>query len=133
MKVFIYRVEMPRGGCGPYVGANTVLKEMHAAHAGNRPAPEDDAGLGSIRADEFCGFATMDALDRWFAGYHKLLAECGYVIAVYSMPITHVRYGKRQALFRRGDNFPVETMPLNHAVSPALSFATMPMPIITMP
>jgi hypothetical protein len=28
------------------------------------------------------------------------------------VPLDHVRYGKSQALFRRGDSYPVRTIPM---------------------
>ena len=114
MKVSIYRVEKRRAGAGPYNKSNQeVLGKMFAEHGtGSHPNPEQDELLRGIRADEYCGFATLEQLDDWFTGYHSILAENDFIVARYVVPITKVRYGKTQAVFRRGDLFPEETMPM---------------------
>lgn len=115
MKVSIFRVETPRGGCGPYKGTAHFdeLEEMYAEHGqGDHPSPDDDPMLGGMYEEEHCGFATLDALDQWFEGYHELLDECGYIIACYTVPLRAVRYGNKQAVFRRADIFPSRSMPM---------------------
>lgn len=114
MKVSIYRVEERRGGAGPYNKSNAVtLGAMFAEHgSGTHLSPQQDELLLGIGADEHCGFATLEQLDEWFAGYHDALSELGFVVAHYVMPLNVVRYGKTQALFVRGDTFPIEYLAL---------------------
>lgn len=115
MKVSVFRVETQRGGCGPYVKSEhyDTLADMFEAHEdAEHPSPKKDPYLEYIADDEYCGFSTVEALDDWFDGYHDVLAECGYVIAVYSVPYTDVRYGSQQCLFRRGDAVPSRVMPM---------------------
>lgn len=86
---------------------------MFAQHgSGTHLSPEQDELLLGINADEHCGFATLEQLDEWFEGYHAVLDKLGFVIAHYVVPLNLVRYGKTQALFVRGDHFPIEQLVL---------------------
>lgn len=112
MKVSVFRVE-DADGAGPYSSHSPVLAEMNKMHgSANHPAPADDPLLGIVRPDENCCFATLCDLGEWFAGYEEELADAGYEISIYTVPRDHVRFGKQQALFRRGDFYPVRTMPM---------------------
>lgn len=108
------RVEQPRGGYGPYSPEYAEqLEAMFEDHGnGDHSGPGDDPQLGFIQPEEHCGFATLDALDEWFDGYHEALAELGFVIAKYLVPMERVRYGRQQVVFTRGDLWPVEQMTL---------------------
>lgn len=111
--VSVVRVEQP-GGYGPY-GAEFMeaLEAMFEDHRrGDNPGPQDDPQLGYINEGEHCGFATLEALDEWFDGYHEVLAELGFHIAKYRVPIEQVRFGKQQVVFHRGDLWPVEILTL---------------------
>lgn len=79
---------------------------------GDHPGPQDDPQLGGIQPEEHCGFATLDQLDAWFDGYHESLAELGFEIAKYLVPMERVRFGKQQLVFTRGDLWPVERITL---------------------
>ena len=112
MKVSVLRVEQ-RGGHGPYSAEyEEALYAMFEDHrSGEHPGPQDDPQLGKeILPGEHCGFATLDALDEWFEGYHDSLEELGFMIAKYSVPKELVRYGRQQLVFHRGDLWPTETM-----------------------
>lgn len=115
MLVSIYRVETPRGGCGPYTREyEDVLGGMFEEHrGGGHPGPSQDYPLGRIDPEEHCGFATREQLEAWFAGWLGLLDATGFVGVRYAVPVHTVRYGKVQAVFRRGDHWPVETFRLN--------------------
>jgi hypothetical protein len=90
-----------------------MIAQMNAMHGdAEHPAPEDDVQLKLIRPDESCGFATLCALEEWFAGYEDDLADAGYEISVYSVMLDQVRYGKKQLLFRREDSMPIRTFPM---------------------
>lgn len=108
----MYRVEERRGGAGPYNKRNEqTLGEMFAKHSsGTHLSPQQDELLQGIDADEHCGFATLEQLDEWFEGFHDLLDKLGFVIGHYVVPVNLVRYGKTQAVFVRGDLFPVERL-----------------------
>jgi hypothetical protein len=47
-------------------------------------------------------------LHEWFEGFESVLHELGFIVAKYVIPVFLVRYGATQAVFRRGDYFPVE-------------------------
>lgn len=110
MLVSIYRVEAPRGGYGPYNKEHgELLEPMFEKHrSGSHPSPRQDWILRGIQATEHCGFATREQLHEWFEGFEDLLHEAGFVLAKYVVPVFLVRYGATQAVFRRGDYFPVE-------------------------
>lgn len=114
MKVSVFRVETPRGGCGPYTREfEAELSEMFEAHrVGGHPGPQGDELLKGILPKEHCGFATLEQLHKWFDGFHEALHQAGFVIAKYVVPVHLVRYGKTQLVFRRGDMFPVESEPV---------------------
>jgi hypothetical protein len=110
----MFRVE-DKYGAGPYVGEedNPLLAHMFAVHGdADHPQPWDDPMLEDIYPDEVCGFPTLCALEEWFAGYEDVLAELGYGIVVYSTPLNTVRYGKKQAVFVKGEATAVRTMPM---------------------
>ena len=114
MKVSVFRVEKPNGD-GPYadLAQKMLCEHMNAVHGdADHPDPEEDPMLDGIMPDEHCGFATLCDLEAWFAGYEDILDDCGYGIAVYTVPLALVRYGHNQALFVRGDAVPVRTMPM---------------------
>jgi hypothetical protein len=112
MKVSIFRVE-DADGAGPYNGTSwsDELMDMIDEHvAESHPSPHTDPMLNGIYPDEVCGFATIDAAEEWFAGYADALADAGFHLSVYTVPLADVRYGKEQALFRRGTLYPIRTM-----------------------
>jgi hypothetical protein len=112
IKVSIFRVETPDGG-GPYGAGNPYYDHMNAVHGdADHPSPEDDALLDGIYPDEYCGFATLTDLEEWFSGYEDVLADAGFEISVYTVPLSSVRYGLKQAVFLRSDNYPVRSFPM---------------------
>lgn len=66
--------------------------------------------LEQIYPDENCGFPTLCALEEWFAGYEDPLADLGYSIVNYTLPLQSVRYGSKQALFLKKDAVAVRTL-----------------------
>ena len=117
MKVSIFRVEKPCG-TGPYVEAehHPMLSHMYAVHGdADHPEPWDDPVLDpqEIYPEEQCGFATLPALEEWFAGYEDPLDELGYRIVSYTLPLQSVRFGLKQALFLRKDAVQGRTMPIS--------------------
>lgn len=114
MKVSMFRVEKA-DGAGPYVEEedHPMLKHMYAVHGdADHPEPWDDPLLEIIYPDEVCGFPTLCAVEEWFAGYEDPLAECGYSIVAYTVPIHSVRYGKQQSVFLKKDAVAVRRMPM---------------------
>lgn len=112
MKVSVFRVEDAVGE-GPYASTSPLIAAMNAMHGDTaHPSPADDPLLTMPYPTENCCFATLCQLEEWFAGYEDDLADAGYEISVYTVPLDHVRYGKSQALFRRGDSYPVRTIPM---------------------
>jgi hypothetical protein len=113
MKVSVFRIEKPNGD-GPYNDADSRITEhMNAVHGdADHPDPSEDPMLDGINPDESCGFATLCDLEEWFSGYGDILADAGYGIAVYTMPLQSVRYGRNQCLFLKEDAVPVRTLPI---------------------
>ena len=114
----MFRVEKA-DGAGPYMSDDDALRHMFYNHSdAEHPQPADDPLLlkgcpeEGIYPDEVCGFPTLCALEEWFAGYEDPLADAGYEIAVYSVELQHVRYGTHQAVFVRGDSYPVRNIPI---------------------
>jgi hypothetical protein len=88
---------------------------MYAAHGdADHPEPWDDPILdpAEIYPDESCGFATLCALEDWFAGYEDGLAVLGYNIVNYTVPLNSVRFGVKQALFVKAHAVAVRTIPM---------------------
>lgn len=116
----MFRVEKPCG-TGPYKEPedHPMLEHMYQVHGdADHPAPDADPLLTKdleegIMPDEKCGFATLCALREWFSGYEDPLAELGYEITIYTVPLTSVRFGTQQAVFRYADAEPVEYLSLN--------------------
>lgn len=97
-------------GEGPYASTSPLIAAMNAMHGdAEHPSPIQDPLLGEPYPDENCGFATLCALEEWFAGYEDDLAEEGYEISVYTVPLDQVRYGLQQVLFRREGAYPIRT------------------------
>lgn len=113
MQVSVLRVEQS-DGAGPYSPDYLDdLADMFLEHGdGTHPGPKDDPQLGYMWEEENCGFATLDALDEWFDGYHEALEALGFAISKYLVPIQDVRFGKQQLVFTRGDLIPVERLTL---------------------
>lgn len=112
MKVSVFRVEDAVGE-GPYASTSPLIAAMNAMHGdAAHPSPAEDPLLGEPYPNENCCFATLCQLEEWFAGYEDDLAEAGYEISVYTVPLENVRFGISQALFRREDRYPVRTMPM---------------------
>ena len=109
----MFRVEK-LDGTGPYFSGDADLEQMMFSHGdAEHPSPADDPMLGGIYPDEVCGFPTLCALEEWFSGYEDPLDAAGYQIAVYTVELQRVRYGKSQAVFvRDADMMPVRTMPV---------------------
>lgn len=111
----MFRVEK-QDGTGPYGNdADSMnLKQMNAQHGdADHLDPFDDPMLDGIYPDENCGFPTLCALEEWFNGYMDALAECGYRIAVYTVPLASVRYGHKQAVFLKEGAQPVRTFSMD--------------------
>lgn len=110
----MFRVELA-DGTGPYAGKedSAELAHMFAVHGdADHPDPFDDELLEGIYPDEVCGFPTLCALEEWFAGYEDPLHEAGYKISVYTTELQTVRYGKNQAVFVKGNAYPIRIMPM---------------------
>lgn len=93
---------------GPYFSAGLPLEivvntsGMGDAHSWEpkHPSPSEDPELGWVKADERCGFNSLNALFDWFDGFINLLRENGFVMYMYEVPEKYVRVGKfGQALF----------------------------------
>lgn len=111
LKITMFRVETPDGE-GPYMsalfdGAPYAADILHMRRNHTDEAhhcPYDDPKLNyTIAKDEVCGFATLAALEEWFAGYEDPLYEYGYSIVAYTVPYTSCRFGTNQDVFLKKD------------------------------
>ena len=79
-----------------------AIEAMAAAHNvdhGYHPGPHQDDGLDDRpNSWEFCGFATLRDLTRWFEGYLRPLGRAGFRLYMYDVPPSKVRVGRRQVL-----------------------------------
>lgn len=111
--ITVYRVESWRGA-GPYQdNYYSSLFEMRQHHAcsDEHPAPITD-GIHAMLGHEYCGFASLELLRRWFKGHKRALSRAGFNVAVYRVPPPLVRFGRRQLVFERGDLLPYEHLPI---------------------
>jgi hypothetical protein len=112
--VKVFRVET-LDGYGPYQSATlqrfqrNILQDMHEYHCStDHPCPQVDPLLNSIDDDEYCGFSNMGALRDWFDGFGQDLDEAEFIVSVYQVPVSDVRVGTQQSLFKRRGLEPVE-------------------------
>lgn len=113
--MYIYRVEDPDTGRGPYTPANmadsdkVILRDMlldaHSDYKGKHPAMFDDCGFHehfrfSAEAEQYiAGCKTVEDLVSWFVGFWDMLTRAGYVLRVYDIPDLLVRVGTYQVCF----------------------------------
>ncbi|MER5894745.1 hypothetical protein [Streptomyces sp. NPDC001876] len=105
---------------GPYCHGSELdsdtaerINDMRYAHCDDRhPSPHWDRTLNLIRDEERCGFNSREALDGWFEGFTKLLAECGFRVYVYDVPDWACRVGEHgQTLFVADEAVEMRTEP----------------------
>ena len=103
----VYRVEHAGSGLGPYNhfgwGKDVEIERMFYDHCDSlHPAPGED-GIDSlaIKAEHRFGFKDLDHLRTWFAGWLKPLADRGFVIQEYRVPIRGMLRGRKQVAFDR--------------------------------
>jgi hypothetical protein len=120
----VYRVE-DHLGLGPYITSNWKDRglsvpdwvfDMQADHANeNHPCPQED-GLGWPDESEVCALSTLEALEVWFQDWEEQLAEAGFHIARYAVPLHTARFGmtdRGQVVFMRDrDLRPQEIIPI---------------------
>lgn len=78
---------------GPYAcpetlpaGTVAALEEMYGEHTDSRhQTPYCDRRLRGISDHERCGFISRTHLDEWFSGWHKTLADNGFIVWVYEL------------------------------------------------
>lgn len=99
----VYRYENARGE-GPYgVDDSPALKVMRDAHNGalaqtpqekarvkkRWPGPPYRGKLWDADSDHLrCALISLEAVDRWFAGWHHALRVAGYKVVAYRVPYT---------------------------------------------
>lgn len=120
---FVYRVEHPESGVGPYNGGYWKgLSDMRSDHSDNNHlAPPWDKALRPIMrrygSDAQCGTATSDALRAWFAGHWDNLAAAGFVVRKVRAYAGSTRGEHGQAVYRASDARVVETFDIDTFVS----------------
>ena len=101
MFVDVYRLETAKGD-GIYMGGKIgVIPPLGEDRGFNdyRPMPHDD-GIPAMRPDEYCAFDSIEAMMRWMQDCSKF-AKHGILLCRYRIHVQHVRYGKRQCVFRK--------------------------------
>lgn len=76
--------------------ADELVYPMSRKHSGDfeHPSPLDCARLDGIEPWEVCGLVSRAALDKWFDGWHDVLARFGFQVYVFDVPEAHVRVGR---------------------------------------
>lgn len=108
MKVF--RVQRKSDGRGPYwqqEDNHLAAKHSDAAH----PTPqEEDLGITS---DDFCGFASMRQLNKWFDKEDlDELHDKGYHLIQFEVPRYCMQVARNQAIFERAEARQIKTYSL---------------------
>jgi hypothetical protein len=101
----VYRIES-ENGIGPYQnGARDKIPKLYS-HTGcpNHPCPWND-GISNIDFDnEYCGFSSIEQLNKWFHGFKAPLRRLGYKMAVYEVEEKFVNSGTRQLVFNKSES-----------------------------
>ena len=96
----VYRVEHPIDSFGPYMSMYAI--EEFSKHNNDReshPTPTYDGGLSIHLGYEYSCFSSLDQLKEWFdTDDRKLLAEDGFNIIIFEVPIDDVIFGSKQGL-----------------------------------
>lgn len=108
----IWRVETMNGGRGPYCSGTDSLEGMFTAHLELEHATPLHDGIYTMQETDYCGFVSREQLDKWFTGWEQQLADAGFAVAVYDVPLDKIKFGRTQVVFERGDSFPVAHMPI---------------------
>lgn len=111
--MLVYRVEHKRTKLGPYSGQHR-MHGMGYAHCDEKhPSPWED----TIPVRRFIdrhnevvhGFDSLSKLHEWFDGWANKMANKGFVVRVYEVPLGSYRRGK-QVLFLRDKATWVKTL-----------------------
>lgn len=95
--IFVYRVERDMGD-GPYYKPDAIFHGQAATY--NQPVPSWDGIEREI--DDQCAFKSVTQFHRWFSDEEvKKLSSSGYKCNVYSVPLTSVKFGNYQVLFKK--------------------------------
>ena len=111
--MYIYRVEDPITGRGPYNPDKNATDEMHLldddisdAHTDSaHPVMFGDCGFENAfrYCDDACkyyaGCVAVEQLYSWFIGFWNRLRDCGYIVRVYDVCDSLVHTGGYQCCF----------------------------------
>ena len=104
--MLVYRMEN-RNGRGPYRSLSEPARWLRDEHGISlydddlHPVPPDD-GVPFPPWEGSFGFASREALDRWFPKEaRQLLREKGQHVTVYEVPENMVEQGRNQLVFHR--------------------------------
>lgn len=99
--MFVYRIEHRETGLGPYrfEDAHRVIAKMSEEHGNQRTHPawcfDFPSEYGMIVSQNWLsGFACLEDLYHWFAGYVKELFGLSFHIQTYEVENENVLYGK---------------------------------------
>ena len=110
--MYVYRVEHPDSGLGPFRHAPCEDPMDVAGHAIRRclPVPQDD-GIHIPEDDWVCGLPHEDVIRVWFPMLDDLI-RYGYVLRRYRINKRRVRAGKSglQVIFKPRDASTVATL-----------------------
>lgn len=97
MFIDIYRVEKNNDG----IYGQVNVKPLQSGQLNDvRPMPWDD-GIPGVESSEFFAFDSIDALERWFGNSFEIFRQANAVICRYRVHIQHVRFGRRQCVFKK--------------------------------
>lgn len=103
MFVDLYRLETAEGE-GIYFGGKSAAipflgDDKAFKYNDYRPLPSDD-GIPAMQRDEYCAFESIEAMIHWMQDLSKF-AKYDIHLCRYRIHVQHVRYGKRQCVFRK--------------------------------
>jgi hypothetical protein len=130
--MLVYRVETADGK-GPYNGwgfgdmteaqMNRHM-DMSTAHSNKRthPTPQvDRVWQKNPQSKRFgdgylFGFGSRADLTAWFGGWGEHLADCGYRVNVYRVPLRSVIAGRNQVAARKFNMTPLRSLPITKLI-----------------
>ncbi len=107
--VSVYRVE--KDGHGPHINGGVDCCSFPHYTMSNQPLPEED-GIGNYEKEHNCGFANFEQFWDWFGPGLDELKRKGYTLLRFAVPSHHVKWGRKQIMFRRDRSTIVEEIPI---------------------
>jgi hypothetical protein len=124
--MYVYRIEHPNTGDGPYGESLDDIKlqdrrllDMGCQHCDrNHPGMWEEfskTGIDSPR-NYYCGFDTIENLKDWFDTWLEILHNNGFELRIYSISKMDCMIGKYQSIFIKSVATLVDSMPIQDII-----------------